>query len=142
MKPVTFTDPNDSKTRGRRFAEEAEIHFEKEKDRPSIPLLQGQLAMFVYEGNLASGSKSVDYFMRAMKTHTALNNPHFLNPQGQGKSEARLQREREGLSWVMWGMYCTEWQVFSYMLKSDAYTSKARLTGFWLSKSHSKTTYT
>ena len=67
--------------------------------------------MFVYEGNVGAGSKSIDYFMRAMKTHEALNNTEFLDPQSQGKSEARLQREKEGLSWVMWGLYCAEWQV-------------------------------
>ncbi|KAF3036548.1 hypothetical protein E8E12_004068 [Didymella heteroderae] len=108
---ITFSDPEDSKSRGRRFADEAERHFENEKDRPSIPLLQGQFAMFVYEGNLGSGAKSVDYFMRAMKTYEALNNAEFLKIQGQGKGEARLRREREGLSWAMWGMYCTEWQA-------------------------------
>lgn len=109
----TYSDSEDSKSRGRRFADEAERHFEDEKDQPSIPLLQGQFAMFVYEGNLGSGAKSVDYFMRAMKTYAALNNADFLDIHGQGKSERRLQREREGLSWVMWGLYCTEWQVDS-----------------------------
>ncbi|KAJ4988201.1 C6 transcription factor [Stagonosporopsis vannaccii] len=105
MEQVTFSDPDDSRTRGRRFAEEAERHFEKEKDHASIPLLQGQYAMFVYEGNLGSGVRSIEFFMQAMKTHAALNQVSFLDTRGQGKTEARLQKEREGLSWVMWGIF-------------------------------------
>ncbi|RKK65283.1 hypothetical protein BFJ69_g16424 [Fusarium oxysporum] len=38
LDPVTFQDPQDSKSRGRRWADEAEAHLES-IDRPSIPLL-------------------------------------------------------------------------------------------------------
>jgi len=77
--------------------------------RPSVPLMQGEFAMFAYEGNLGSGATSVDYFMRAMKTYAALNNADFFNNQDWTKSALRLQHERYAMSWVMWGFYCTEW---------------------------------
>lgn len=138
----TFFDPGDSATRGRRFAEEAEKYFEKEKDQPSIPLLQGQFAMFVYEGNVGAGSKSIDYLMRAMKTYETLNDIKFLDPKVQGKSEARLQGEKEGLSWVMWGLYCAEWQVLVDPAKASANMKQARIAGFRFPKTDSEATHT
>lgn len=106
---TTYTDPADSRSRGRQFAEEAKRHYEKEKDQPCIPLMQGQFSMFVYEETIGSGSKSMEFLMSTFDTHRALNNVAFLNPPLDGKSEERLQREREGLSWAMWGLYCSEW---------------------------------
>ena len=105
----TISDLEDLTTSGQKFAEEAERHLQKEQLWPSIPLLQGQLAMFAYEGNVGAGAKSIDRFMDAMKTYEALNTRDFLDLQGQGKSEAQLQAEKEGLSWIMWGLYCARW---------------------------------
>lgn len=67
--------------------------------------------MFAYEGNLDGGVKAIDYFMGTVETYEALNNSDFLDRMSMGEDEDRLQREMEGLSWVMWGFYCTEWQV-------------------------------
>lgn len=103
------THSEDLSTRSRQFAEEAESHLEYEKEAPSITLLQGQFAMFAYEGNVGAGTKAIDYFLDAMRTYEALNTVHVLEPQSYGKDEARLLREKEGLSWVMWGLYCAEW---------------------------------
>lgn len=111
MDPSTFAVHDDPKTRGRRFAEEAERHLEKEKSTPSITLLQGLHAMFCYEGNLgSSGLTSIGYYNEAIETFKALNNPEFIPSQNEGKSDSRLQKELEGMSWVMWGYYITEWR--------------------------------
>lgn len=106
---ATFAESGDHTTRGREFAKEAEKYYEKEKSQPSIPLLQGQFAMFAYEGNLDGGTKAIDYFMGTVETYEALNNSTFLDRQSSGANGARMQQEVEGLSWVMWGFYCTEW---------------------------------
>ncbi|KAJ8113959.1 hypothetical protein OPT61_g4046 [Boeremia exigua] len=110
-KDVTSSNPEDRAIRGRKFAEEAERHFEKEKSQPSIPLLQGQFAMFAYKGNVDGGTNSIDYFMGAIETYEALNKIDFLESLSSGNSESRMQEEHVGLSWVMWGFYCTEWRV-------------------------------
>ena len=110
---AALSDSSDYRTRGRKFAEEAERHFKDEKKRPSIPLLQGQFAMFLYEGNADGGSSSIDYFMRTVKTYEALNVPESLRSQDPEISATRKQKEEEGLSWILWGVYCAEWYVFS-----------------------------
>ncbi|KAJ4992891.1 hypothetical protein SVAN01_01595 [Stagonosporopsis vannaccii] len=107
----TFSESGDHGTRGQKFAKEAQRHFEKEKHQPSIPLLQGQFAMFAYEGNLDGGVKAIDYFMGTVETYEALNNSDFLDRESTREDEGRLQREMEGLSWIMWGFYCTEWRA-------------------------------
>lgn len=109
MDPILFADPNDPTTRGRAFAEEAEWHLDKEKNVPTIPLLQGLYAMHWYEGNLGSGSKSIEYLQGAINTFEELNTPTFLESQADERDGLRLFRESEGLSWTMWGMYCAEW---------------------------------
>jgi hypothetical protein len=109
---AALSDPSDHRTRGRKFAEEAERHFKDEKNRPSIPLLQGQFAMFLYEGNVDGGSSSIDYFMGTVKTYEALNVPESLGSRDPEISATRKRKEQEGLSWIMWGVYCAEWYVF------------------------------
>lgn len=109
MDPATFSVPQNSLTRGQPFAEEAEKHFEKEKLQPSIPLLQGQYAMFCFEGCLGSGSKSMYYLLRSMETYKELNKPEFLRRIVEGKSESRRKQEEGALSWILWGMYVMEW---------------------------------
>ena len=109
---AALSDSSDYRTKGRKFAEEAERHFKDEKDRPSIPLLQGQFAMFLYEGN-AGGSSSIDYFMGTVKTYEDLNVPESLRFRDPEISATRKQMEEEGLSWILWGVYCAEWYVFS-----------------------------
>lgn len=124
------------------FAEEAEKLLEEEEHRPSIPLLQGQFAMFVYEGNVDGGSKSIDYFMRMVETYEALNDVDVLTPQIHGKEEKsneRLQREMEGLSWIMWGVYCVEWfEVRRLCRWALAKLYQARITSIWIPKTSSK----
>ncbi|KAH8702800.1 hypothetical protein GQ44DRAFT_732683 [Phaeosphaeriaceae sp. PMI808] len=110
LESVTFSVPQDSKTRGRRFAEEAYKQYDKEKSRPSIALMQGQYAMFCYEGILGSGQKAVDFLWSAVKTFKELNNTDYLALQGQGWSEMQRLKKKEGLSWVMWGFYVAEWR--------------------------------
>ena len=107
MNTVTFTDPGDSKTRGRLWAEEAEVLLEK-ITRPSLPLLQGLWALFCYEGVIGSGTKSVQYFMRGLDVYRSLID--IDQPQGDSsKDEARLRREIQATSWCLWGFYCCEW---------------------------------
>jgi hypothetical protein len=108
-KDSSTTDCEELSTRGRQFAEEAESHLALEKEVPSITLLQGQFVMFAYEGNVGAGTKAMDYFLDALGTYEAINTVHVLESQNYGKDEARLLREKEGLSWVMWGLYCAEW---------------------------------
>ena len=103
------SDPSDHRTRGRQFAEEAKRHFEDENNRPSIPLLQGQFAMFLYDGNVDGGSSSIDYFMGTVETYEALNVSEFLESRDPGISATRMRKEEEGLSWILWGVYCSEW---------------------------------
>ena len=110
---AALSDSSDYRTRGRKFAEEAERHFKDEKKRPSIPLLQGQFAMFLYEGNADGGSSSIDYFMGTVETYEALNVPESLRSRDPEISATRKQKEEEGLSWILWGVYCAEWYVFS-----------------------------
>src|ERR1700753_1989987 len=92
LEPATFAVPGDPKTRGRRFADEAERILEQESNLPSITLIQGIYALFVYEGNLGKGSKSVDYFLRSINMFNALNNGNLLQPRGDIVDEVRLQR--------------------------------------------------
>lgn len=106
---MACSNPGDHTTRGRQFADEAQRHFEEEKHQPSIPLLQGQFAMFAYEGNLDGGVKAIDYFLGTISTYEALNNAGFLDRETTCENDLRSQREMEGLSWIMWGFYCTEW---------------------------------
>jgi hypothetical protein len=109
---AALSDPSDHRTRGRKFAEEAERHFKDEKNRPSITLLQGQCAMFLYEGNVYGGSSSIEYFMGTVETYEALNVPEFLESRDPEISATRKRKEEEGLSWILWGVYCAEWYVF------------------------------
>lgn len=124
------------------FAAEAERHLDKEMHHPSIPLLQGQFAMFVYQGNLDGGSKSIDYFMHMIATYEDLNNDDLLDPQNHGnkeKSDERLQKEMEGASWVMWGIYCVEWfEVRHPCPQFPTNPFQARITSIWISKASSK----
>ncbi|KAF3011008.1 hypothetical protein E8E13_010819 [Curvularia kusanoi] len=108
---AAFSDPGDYMTRGRRFAEEAEQHLERKIGGPSIPLLQGQFAMFVFESNVHGGSESMKYFQGAMETYEALINNGSFERQSVGKTDARGRKEEEGLSWVTWGLYCAAWRV-------------------------------
>ncbi|KAF4991467.1 hypothetical protein FDECE_14037 [Fusarium decemcellulare] len=105
--PIIFTDPQDSTTRGRRWAEEAEALLE-DIDKPSLPLLQGLYSLFVYEGAIGSGTKSVHYFLRSMDVYKELNDAIAVQPR-EDADKARLERERLATSWCMWGFYCCEW---------------------------------
>lgn len=103
------TESEDLSALGRRFAEEAEGHLAREKEAPSVTLLQGQFAMFAYEGNVGTGTKAIDYFLDALKTYEALNSTSLVEARRGGKGEARFLREKDGWSWIMWGFYCAEW---------------------------------
>lgn len=72
--------------------------------------MQGLFALFVYEGNLGSGAKAIEHFFHAIKVYADLNDGDcFSRPRTA--SGPRLQREREAVSWCMWGFYCCEWCV-------------------------------
>ena len=130
MDPVTFKYSEDSNSRGRRWADEAEVLLEK-ISRPSISLLQGLYALFVYEGNIGTGTSSVDYFLRSMDVYKSLNETYSLQRR-EGENEARLQRERQAISWCMWGFYCCEWYVCKPLLVLFPDFTKAILSGFWV----------
>ena len=68
--------------------------------------------MFIYEGNAEGGSSSIDYFMGTVKTYEDLNVPESLRFRDPEISATRKQMEEEGLSWILWGVYCAEWYVF------------------------------
>ncbi|XEV04549.1 hypothetical protein FSHL1_009836 [Fusarium sambucinum] len=106
--PAFFKEPQDSSTRGRRWAEEAETLLEK-IETPSIPLLQGLYSLFVYEGVIGEGTKSVKYFLRSMDVYKELNDTWTTQRHG-GADDARLERERQAISWCLWGFYCCEWR--------------------------------
>ncbi|KXJ90100.1 nitrate assimilation regulatory protein nirA [Microdochium bolleyi] len=106
--PMTFKYLGDEHSRGARWADEAEEAL-RENSHPSITLMQGLLAMFVYEGNLGSGEKALPYFMRAMDVYRALNIAN-AQPQRPGVAPERLEREKQAISWCMWGFYCCEWR--------------------------------
>ena len=107
MDPANFKDSEDPRSRGRHWADEAEALLEN-INSPSLPLLQGLYSLFVYEGNLGLGTKSVHYFLRSMDVYKSLNDVKALQHR-EGMDEARLQRERQATSWCMWGVYCCEW---------------------------------
>ncbi|KAF2850428.1 hypothetical protein T440DRAFT_396867, partial [Plenodomus tracheiphilus IPT5] len=136
---TAFTMSEDPKTRGRQFAEEAERHYAREKLLPSIPLLQGQFAMFCYEGCLDSGTKSIGYYSGMIQTYKLLNNHEILAARDADKSKERIRREREALSWVMWGTYCTEWRA-TIALGFRKQTSKPLIDKLWRSSESSPST--
>jgi hypothetical protein len=69
--------------------------------------------MFLNEGNVDGGSSSIDYFVGTVKTYEALNVPESLESRDPEISATRKRKEEEGLSWILWGVYCAEWYVFS-----------------------------
>ncbi|EWZ78317.1 hypothetical protein FOWG_17403 [Fusarium oxysporum f. sp. lycopersici MN25] len=144
LDPVFFKEPQDSSTRGRRWADEAETLLEK-IDKPSIPLLQGLYSLFVYEGVIGNGTKSVNYFLRSMNVYKDLNDAWTVQPR-QGADDARLERERQAISWCLWGFYCCEWrssQAFGFRklvrkpkikrvwLEDNFTLSKPDCVGYW-----------
>lgn len=75
-----------------------------------MSLLQGLYCLFVYEGNVGNGTKSVHYFHRAMEAYRSLNdNLYQLLHHREGMTEARFRNEERAMSWCMWGFYCCEW---------------------------------
>lgn len=73
-------------------------------------MLQGIYALFIYEGNIGEGTKSVQYFMRATEVYKALNE-NDVPQRPVTVDESRLQRERQARGWCLWGFYCLEWSV-------------------------------
>ena len=65
--------------------------------------------MFAYEGNVGTGTKAIDYFLNVLKTYEALNSASLVESRSGRNGEARLLKEKDGLSWIMWGLYCAEW---------------------------------
>lgn len=63
----------------------------------------------MYEGNVGMGTKAVQYFHRTTEIYNSLND--------QGLAQVSLlddpasKRQRQGLSWCLWGTYCLEWWV-------------------------------
>jgi hypothetical protein len=106
---VTFAVANDSNSRGRQFADEAEVLLGRESNHQSIAFLQGLYALFAYEGNLGNGSKSVTYFLQAIDVFNALNGTDLMEQERDTINEERSQKETEAMSWVLWGLYATEW---------------------------------
>jgi hypothetical protein len=107
----TFKNTEDSTTRGRYWADEAEALLAKtEVSTSSIPLLQGLLAMFCYEGNLGLGTKSLTYYFRAMDVYKALNYVETAQLRA-GVDEDRARQEQLATSWCIWGCYCCEWYI-------------------------------
>ncbi|CEI60173.1 unnamed protein product [Fusarium venenatum] len=119
LDPAFFKEPQDSSTRGRRWADEAETLLQK-IETPSIPLLQGLYSLFVYEGVIGEGTKSVNYFLRAMDVYKELNDTWTMHRHG-GADDARLDRERHAISWCLWGFYCCEW-----LLDSESWLANPR----------------
>ncbi|OAA72601.1 Transcription factor [Cordyceps fumosorosea ARSEF 2679] len=109
MDPATYKTPGDSPSRGRLWADEAELLLQQ-CSQPSIPLMQGLYALFVYEGNLRSGQKSIEYFFRCMEMHGALDESLRRKLTNNTRLTPRQRREREAISWCMWGLYCYEWR--------------------------------
>lgn len=109
LNPITFKDQDDNKSRGRQWADEAERLLE-DLTKPSMAMLQGIYALFIYEGNLGVGTKSVQYFMRAMEVYKALNEDVALQRPAT-VDPSRLERERQATAWCLWGFYCVEWCV-------------------------------
>lgn len=110
MDPATLKDVNVSTSRGRIWADEA-IALLEQNPAPSLPLLQGLYCLFVYEGNIGSGERSVHYWRRAMQVYQSLNE-HPYKVSDKRKNAKRLEQERHAISWCMWGFYCCEWYVF------------------------------
>ncbi|OBS23068.1 hypothetical protein FPOA_03631 [Fusarium poae] len=129
LDPAFYKEPQDSSTRGRRWADEAEILLEK-IDKPSLPLLQGLYSLFVYEGVIGEGTKAVKYFLRSMDVYKVLNDTWTTQQRG-GADDARLERERQAISWCLWGFYCCEWrssQAFGFR----KLTRKPKMEKAWL----------
>ncbi|KAF5023005.1 hypothetical protein F66182_4963 [Fusarium sp. NRRL 66182] len=131
---IFFKEPQDSSTRGRRWADEAETLLDM-ISKPSIPLLQGLYALFVYEGVIGKGTKSVNYFLRSMDVYRELNEAWIMQPP-QSTDDARLERERQAISWCLWGFYCCEWrssQAFGFR----KLTRKPKIERAWVEENFS-----
>ncbi|KAM3537245.1 hypothetical protein ARSEF1564_009833 [Beauveria bassiana] len=109
MDPATYKDPADPKTRGRLWAEEAELHLQN-CPRPSIALMQGLYALLIYEASLGTGARTLQDLARCMDVYRILNDRNMDELTDQTVPEPRRRLEREATSWCMWGMYCTEWR--------------------------------
>ncbi|KAM3549913.1 hypothetical protein ARSEF4850_008606 [Beauveria asiatica] len=109
MDPATYKDPADPRTRGRLWAEEAELHLQN-CSRPSIALMQGLFIFLVYEGSLGDGTRTLQYLTRCMDVYRILNDRNMDELAGDRVPESRRRLEREAFSWCMWGMYCLEWR--------------------------------
>jgi hypothetical protein len=99
-------------------------------DKPSLPLLQGLYSLFVYEGVIGEGTKAVKYFLRSMDVYKVLNDTWTTQQRG-GADDARLERERQAISWCLWGFYCCEWrssQAFGFR----KLTRKPKMEKAWL----------
>ena len=100
--------------------------------------------MFLYQGNFDGGS-SIDYFMGAVETYESLNAPEFLESRDPEMSATRKRKEEEGLSWILWGVYCAEWYVFSVhaehsnQLPTGAHRKRSDSRSQWQSRSHRNT---
>ncbi|KAH7127423.1 fungal-specific transcription factor [Dactylonectria macrodidyma] len=132
MDPITFKDSGDSSSRGRLWADEAESLL-KESDKPSITLLQGLYCLFVYEGNIGIGTKALKHFLRSMDVYKALNNSLDELQYPGAADEERIQREKQAISWCMWGVYCCEWRS-SQALGFRKLAQKPKVTKAWRSR--------
>lgn len=128
MDPRTYKDPEDPTTRGRLWAEEAELLLQSCSE-PSVTVMQGLYALFVYEANLGNGSKSLEFFIRCMAMYNIFNESTNYETAGV-VYDSRLRREKEATSWCMWGLYCYEWRS-SEPLGWKKQTQRPRIGKLW-----------
>ncbi|KAH8176730.1 nitrate assimilation regulatory protein nirA [Sarocladium implicatum] len=107
--PATFKTAENSLSRGRLWADEAELLLQ-EATQPSITMLQGIYILFIYEGNFGLGTKAIQYFHRAIAVFRELNDERVLQTYSAA-GDPRSRRVMQAMSWCLWGIYCLEWFV-------------------------------
>ncbi|EJP62010.1 fungal specific transcription factor [Beauveria bassiana ARSEF 2860] len=96
MDLATYKDPGDPKTRGRLWAEEAELHLQN-CPRPSIALMQGLYVLLIYEASLGTGARTLQDLARCMDVYRILNDRNMDELTDQTVPEPRRRLESEKL---------------------------------------------
>ncbi|KAH7131630.1 putative C6 transcription factor [Dactylonectria estremocensis] len=107
LDPATFKYPENSTSRGRLWAEKAEALL-AEIDKPSMTLLQGLYSLFVYKGNIGTGTKAVEYFQRrstlAFGFRKLARRPKIVRAW-RNKDFSLLQPDSVGYWWFAYPMF-------------------------------------
>ncbi|KAM5357655.1 hypothetical protein ACJZ2D_016043 [Fusarium nematophilum] len=103
----------DLRSRGRMFADEALRMLRDEQQRPSIPLLQGLIVLWIYEVNYGVKAKAEALLDQFYYFHNVLGLSDLAMPAvdcaiPSQTSTSHLINEGQVLSYIVWGFFCLE----------------------------------